>query len=134
MGGSFSEPGTLVDLSEEIRLLDASSEKLVEVGWNFKGWKLDHLVSGLMHVDDAAVFSRIFCPRCLEQGMKRLRPQDVGISLGEIGPTVRMLHSHIHITVLNVHIRPYNPNTSFALGFSLEQGCQTWAIFGPDFS
>ena len=121
MGGSFSEPGTLVDLSEEIRLLDENSGKLVEVGWNFKGWKLHDLVSGLMHVDDAVVFSRIFCPGCLEQGMKRLWPQDVGISLEEIGPTVRMLHSHIHIIGLTVHIRPYNPNTSFALGFSSEQ-------------
>ena len=117
MGGSFSEPGTLVDLNEELRILAEDSNKMCEIGWHFKNWTLTDLVSGLMHVDDAIVFSRIFCSCCLERGMKQLWPEDVGISLEETGPTVRMLQSYIHIRGVSVHIRPHNPNVSFALGF-----------------
>ena len=121
MGGSFSEPGTLVDLNEELRLVHQNVDKLKEVGWFFQGWKLENLVTGLMHVDDAVVFSKIFCHDCLETGMKKLWPEGVGISLEEVGPTVRMLHSYIHVIGDTVQIRPFNPNTSFALGFCSEQ-------------
>ena len=37
MGGPLSEPGTLVDLSENLRQLEADPEKLRELGWYFEG-------------------------------------------------------------------------------------------------
>ena len=121
MGGSFSEPGTLVDLNEELHVLHQSPERLKSVGWAFKGWRLEELVSGVMHVDDAVVFSRIFCNQCLETGVRHVWPQDVGVSLEEVGPTVRMLQSHIHVKEGRFHVRPFNPNVAFALGFTSQQ-------------
>lgn len=117
MGGSFSEPGTLVDLTEGLHVLHQHPELLETIGWAYKDWGLEDLVSGAMHVDDAVVFSRIVCTLCLETGVKKLWPKDNGVSLGEVGPTVRMLQSYIHVDGHRFHVRPFNPNTSFALGF-----------------
>ena len=36
MGGSFSEPGTLVDLNEELHVLHQRPERLSEVGWAYQ--------------------------------------------------------------------------------------------------
>ena len=130
MGGSFSEPGTLVDLNEELRRIDDSDDALQDVGWLVEGMSLEEVVTGIMHVDDALVLSKVFCTACLEKGMRRLWPSDVGISLEEVGPTVRMLQCHVHAIGVEVHVRPYNPNVPYALGFAHDQKI---ARLGPFF-
>ena len=61
MGGSLSEPSTLVDLQEEIRLRSSAEdvkgsleyllEGLSELNLDFRD-----ITQGVQHVDDAAVF------------------------------------------------------------------------------
>ena len=70
MGGALSEPSTLVDLQESIRLLcDKSAsandfDRVLPV-LSKHYLRFDRIVQGLPHVDDAGVFSKILCPSCL---------------------------------------------------------------------
>ena len=116
--GGSSEPGTLVDLSEELRIIHQSRGALHNAGWLVGVLSLEETVTGVMQVDDTLVLSTIFCTACLERGMRKVWPPDVGISLEEVGPTVCMLQCHVHVPVIGdqVHARPYNPNVYFALG------------------
>ena len=45
MGGPLSEPGTLIDLSENLRLLDCNPQLLLELGWHFDGKCFQDIVS-----------------------------------------------------------------------------------------
>ena len=61
MGGSLSEPSTLVDLQEEIRLIystedvNGSLEHLLE-GLSELNLNFQDIIQGVQHVDDAAFF------------------------------------------------------------------------------
>lgn len=71
-GGSLSEPGTLVDLNEDIFELHAGQRSLSEVGWcvGNPSLELEQVVLGLLHVDDSLLMSKILCVDCLENGIK----------------------------------------------------------------
>ena len=102
MGGALSEPSTLVDLQESIRLLcdkSASANELDRVlpGMSKHNLKFDRSVQGLQHVDDAGVFSKILCPSCLLKIVTNLWPHDVGITLEEQGPVMRFLSGILHV-------------------------------------
>ena len=113
-GGSMSEPGTLVDLSENLRLAHDNQEKLKEYGWDFGNRPIHQVVAGCMHVDDSVIFSKVMCKHCIIQGMRKLWPTDVGLELEEEGPMVRFLHSIISIHAQRIYVFPHNPNISFA--------------------
>ena len=130
MGGPLSEPGTLVDLSEDLRLLDADSERLRDLGWHFEGKCLQDVVSGLMHVDDNIVFSAMLCRDCLAKGMQRMWPADVGIEVEGLGPTLRFLSSVVHVHGYAVSVFPHNPNLGFAVDL-LQCPLQKIARLGP---
>ena len=86
MGGSFSEPATLVDLGESVyRLYTDGGNTARRVGWALDKARPDQLVQGLQHVDGAAIFSEVFCSECLLRGPQKLWPRDVGVSLEETG-------------------------------------------------
>ena len=94
MGGPLSEPGTLIDLQEPIRCAIGNKSSRFDFvglglgesgGGTLKDYRFGQIAQGVQHVDDAAVFSNILCVHCLEILVKKLWPEDVGVSI-EVGP------------------------------------------------
>ena len=83
MGGSMSEPGTLVDLNEDLHFYKNNTSELHKLGWSFENKPIDKLVTGALHVDDSVVLSKIYCMDCLAKGIKAMWPLDVGMSIEE---------------------------------------------------
>ena len=128
MGGSFSEPLTLLDLGERVYRMHNSIQLQHFVGWRCDSKRIpkqhhDHtaapkLVDGVQHVDDALVFSNVFCSECLHKGVSKLWPKDVGAKLEESGLSISFLHTTI---VVQPHtstyaITPTVVNFDFARG------------------
>ena len=95
MGGSFSEPATLIDLGHDTRKLYTQTSVQERIGWSLAGYKIEELVAGLCHVGDALLASRVFCHRCLLKGLRKLWPSDVGTNLEEFGSTVKFLQVRV---------------------------------------
>ena len=72
MGGSLSEPSTLIDLQEDVRIFagikggDKKLEDLVP-GLAATGLSFQQIVQAIQHVDDACLFSKCLCISCLER-------------------------------------------------------------------
>ena len=119
MGSSFSEPATLVDLGECIYRLYTDPAFALRIGWDCKGFRTEQVVQGLQHVDDAIVFSKILCVRCLMDGIEQLWPKDVGFSIEGEGPEVDFLAAKLCISSeasnFPVSISPKIVNLDFAL-------------------
>ena len=120
MGGSFSEPATLVDLGEDIFSLYDEDQDANISGWRITGFSLDELVQALQHVDDAFLLSLVWCTDCLYKGVLMVWPQDVGVKLEEFGPMVRFLQSTVHVVnsrFLEVLSHPFVTLFAFLLTF-----------------
>ena len=78
------------------------------------------MVAGFQHVDDALVCSKIFCEECLLNGVRKLWPEDVGVSLEGSGSHIPFLHVDVEIlndnSLFPVLITPAAPNRDFARG------------------
>ena len=48
-------------------------------------------------MDDALIGSNIFCVACLENGLRKLWPRDVEVSVEETGPKLRLLQATVTI-------------------------------------
>ena len=138
MGGSLSEPSTLVDIQEEIRLrystedVNGSLEHLLE-GLSDLNMNFQDIIQGVQHVDDAAVFSKVLCTQCLGRVMEKLWPADVGVTMEEEGQIMRMLSGVIVIEGQIVRVFPYIPNFHFCLGLSENQKIAKLGSFiGPE--
>jgi len=118
MGGSLSEPATLVDIQECIYRCSTSKQYQHSCGWQYLDYSFSDLVTGLTHVDDSLILSKIYCPQCLFDRVLRTFPKDFGMSLEETGQTIRFLSTFVFIDLHNLqaHTQPYNPNIPFALG------------------
>jgi len=126
MGGSLSEPGTLIDLQEDIRLCFNSQSYSEQCGWHLKEHNLQHipfeqLVTAVQHVDDAFPVTKIFCDKCIETRLGKTWPKDVGISVEEKGRTIRFLSSWVHFNGHDFIVLPHNPNIQFAMGVAAAQ-------------
>ena len=118
MGGSHSEPATLIDSSAFVAKLHRSPELQQHCGFAVEGLPLDAVVGGLQHVDDLLVGSRTLCCHCLETGVQRLFPPDLGFETEEAGSLVRFLGARIGEVRGRLRIEPFQPNDLFALGRS----------------
>lgn len=120
MGASISEPVTQVDLQEDVYQLHKDPRVLARTGWAHRRLPVDQIVTGLTHVDDMVIFSKIWCASCLERGSLQLFPHDVGMQKEEQGPQLRFLHAQLSVSAdvsaCPVVIQPYNPNGAFARG------------------
>ena len=117
MGGSFSEPATLVDLGEAIRQLHEDVSVQRRVGWYFANTPIEKLVMGMLHVDDSLVGSCVYCHKCLFKGVESLWPPDVGTKLEEHGSRIRFLQADVHVLHgKQIEIYPASLNHLFANG------------------
>ena len=111
--------------------LKTERSRLMEVGWFHKGWSIDTLVAGILHVDDAMIASRVFGCCCLQR-VAKVWPEDVGFSVEEEGPTMRFLNAFIHVDKYDIYIAPFNPNLKFAVGITKCQQVARLGLFlGP---
>ena len=77
---------------------------------------------GALHVDDLAVFSKVWCHKCLTKLTQRSFPSDLGFQVEEVGPTPRVLSLIVDINVdSNIRLFPNNANILFGLGIDMEQ-------------
>jgi len=119
MGGSFSEPATLLDLGTDVHKFYTDVNFQKRVGLHISGMSPRHLIVGMQHVDDAVVASKVFCEECLERGTERIWPKDVGTSIEEKGPTITFMATTI--IILPDHgfeVYPTPVNADFAKGLS----------------
>ena len=116
MGGSFSEPATLIDLGHDVAKFHLSAAKQEQVGWILPGYSPTQLIAGLLHVDDSHIASRVFCLRCLLRGV----PPDVGTSLEDSGASVQFLQAQIHVLSHGEFaVGPAAQNIDYARGSAL---------------
>ena len=118
MGGALSEPGTLVDLSEPVRLLHEMKYVQGVVDWDVDNYDVKQVVAGWQHVDDCFFCSGLLCADCIMKGVETLWPRDVGVSIEEKGDIIPFLHSTLVITPQKIFVLPSNPNVDFISGLS----------------
>ena len=116
MGGSHSEPATLVDAGAFVHKLHHDPAVLRETGLAVGGLPAESVIAGLMHVDDLLCGSRIHCADCLGRGLSRLFPPDLRFDEEERGASVRFLHTTITATSRGIEVGLHNPNELFARG------------------
>ena len=124
MGGSFSEPATLIDLQDDVLQFHHNKSTALHCAWHHPDLSPEETVMGCQHVDDALIGSTILCLSCLESGLKKLWPSDVGVSVEETGNKLRFLQAEIVIPnpkLKEYILTPYNPNIDFAKGLSEHQ-------------
>lgn len=96
MGGSFSEPATLLDLGEDVfRLYTEHRPTITRTGWSYGNYSMSEIIQGVQHVDDAIIMSCIWCSDCLLEGVQKLWSDDVGTTLEETGNNITFLHSQL---------------------------------------
>ena len=119
MGGSMSEPATLVDLGEDTRRLYVDPQVQRSSGLLYGTTPIGAIIQGLQHVDDALLMSKLWCGRCLLGALQRTWPTDCGTNLEEEGHTVRFLSAVISVgTDSSLCVRPHYVNARFARGLS----------------
>ena len=117
MGHSVSEPATSADLGHSVRAAHVGDNGKKRAGWHFPRLSFQQLVTAAIHVDDMVVCSKALCESCLFDGIVRIVPKDIGLSLEERGAVIRFLHSEIYFDLQgNAVICPYQPNLPYALG------------------
>jgi hypothetical protein len=116
MGGSFSEPATLVDLGRSIAKFYASTALQRKSGIYINGVPPDQLIQGLLHVDDCLLASKVYCKDCLLRALAVIWPSDVGTSLEAAGFEIDFLTVLIHSFADGSYfITPLPKNVNFAL-------------------
>ncbi len=83
----MSEPGTLADLGENVHKVYTNPQFAKTCGVYFDAFKnadgvcpcAFQLIQGIQHVDDALVFSKVFCSFCLFDIVRNMWPSDVGV-------------------------------------------------------
>ena len=131
MGGSLSEPGTLVDLQHDILVASIDMHTRTRVGWQFRDFTFNETITGVQHVDDCLMFSKILCPQCMLDGLAKLWPEDVGCTDEGGDCCVQMLNSFVLIRSDKVFVFPHNPNVPYAMNLTDHQ---TISRLGPFFS
>ena len=117
-GGPLSEPGTLVDLGEDVWHLQTHKDEMSRVGWKVPGkdFELRQVICGLCHVDDALLLSKILCCDCIEAGVGKMWAADVGTSKEEEGNVVRLLHTIVSVQSGKPRIISYVISLLYTLG------------------
>ena len=87
----MSAAATCIDIEMDVASLAQGNATLKRVKWFVPSaplLKSSQLVAGFQHVDDALVCSKIFCEECLLNGVRKLWPEDVGVSLEGSGNSI----------------------------------------------
>ena len=117
MGGSHSEPGTMVDVGHFVRELHSTPGIFESSGFKVGDYTLEQVLQAIQHVDDILFMSQIWCHTCVERKVKQHFPQDMGFNTEETGPKLRFLSTWLEIADDSLVVQPYQPNIQFVLGY-----------------
>ena len=94
-----------------------------KVGWKIPGkdFELRQVICGLCHVDDALSLSKVLCCDCIEAGVSKMWPADVGTSKEEEGYVVTFLHTIVSVESGRPRISPYVLSLMYTLGITNTQ-------------
>ena len=115
MGGSHSEPGTMIDVGQFVHMLYADKKTQAYSKLLVDRFEIDEILQGVQHVDDILLMSHIWCHTCIEDKIKAYFPNDMGFETEETGPKLRFLTTWISVKGCQLLIEPYQPNFEFVL-------------------
>lgn len=70
MGGSHSEPGTMVDVGFDVSRLYQDPVVATQCGFHFEGYSTDQFIQGVQHVDEILLMTQLWCASCVEKTFK----------------------------------------------------------------
>lgn len=120
MGGHMSAVATSVTLEHDVSRLYAHRDRARSLGWYVGKMPTPQVIQGIIHVDDTLIFSKTLCHRCIESGILRCWPRELGMEVEQRPPVLTFLH--ITMTLKNVVeecpvvFRPSTPNEAYAKG------------------
>ena len=96
MGGPMSAAATSIDLEHSTRRLHSDFKfrkacKLVVANASGGILSMRQTLQGILHVDDCLLGSRVLCQSCILEGLKRAWPNDIGLKVEGIGPSLQVL-------------------------------------------
>ena len=118
MGGSHSEPATLLDSGLCASRVYKRAGEARRPGWTSAAAPRGSCFMGLQHVDDFCLFSRVLCPDCIVRAVGCIMPPDLQLEEEERGEVLDFLHVRILCGWGNSAVVPRKPNVQFALGRS----------------
>ena len=121
MGSSMSEPAALTDLGGAVYETYSSLQKWKRTGLQVENLTPLQTLQAVLHVDDALAFSRVWCAMCIEKGIGKIFPPDVGTTLEGTGPQVHFLHADVAIDGISVEVTPHTDNQELAEGKAVYQ-------------
>ena len=107
MGGSHSEPATLVDSGTFVSRIHRDEAAWQHTGLAWGGLRPEKVLAGMQHVDDLLAASCIHCPDCLAKGLGRTFPADLAFEREAVGPAVRFLAVVVEAVGTRVSITPF---------------------------
>jgi hypothetical protein len=129
MGGPLSPGLTTLDLDECVRSALDSKQKSREVGWSSTSFpSVRKNVAGVIFVDDMLFFSTNVCDACLQNGIRLILPDDIGLSWEHCSmgvAAVEFLHTLVYVRECFTKetgfftVVPLDRNSDFARGKDL---------------
>jgi hypothetical protein len=120
MGNATSPPITAFDLDYNSRKMYGSKDEARRCGSFVPGMPSTRCIQALLHVDDALVFSKIFCCTCLAATIKKCWPPDVEPKLEESGHFINFLHCTVTAEENSIH----NNAVTFSLQIANHSFCK----------
>jgi hypothetical protein len=135
MGAPLSPPLTCCDLDLSIHKVRTSPEQQKRSGWYRRHTTFDQLVAGILHVDDALLYSRQLCCDCLFDGLRKNTPADVGLTLEDRSDQGTKSFDFLHhrsewpTDFSSITVAPLQRNLAYATGeeqYQKNAKCQLW--------
>ena len=128
MGNATSPAITAFDLDTNATKMYDSKQEAQRVGAYVASLPTTRCIQALLHVDDALVFSKVFCCRCLGEITKKAWPEDVEAKIEESGPSIGFLHCRVFahpnsIFTNEVTFSAQIPNEKFCKGITSTPRC-----------
>ena len=115
MGGSHSEPGTMIDVGQFVHKLYSDRSTQAYSRFLVDRFTIHEILQGVQHVDDILLMSHIWCHTCIEAKIKAYFPKDMGFETEETGPKLRFLTTWVSVNGCQLLLEPYQPNFEFVL-------------------
>ena len=110
MGGSHSEPGTMIDVGEFVAEMHSPDNYYSKFYWCIENLPLTALLQGVQHVDDILLMSQVWCSNCINKKITGYMPPDMGFEIEEQGSHLRFLTTWISTLGTEIIVEPYQPN------------------------
>ena len=123
MGGHMSAAATAITVEHDVADIYRNRARAKELGWHCGKLPTQQVIQGIVHIDDALVFSKkTLCHDCLKNGILRCFPQDIGMTIEQQNPQLTFLHVTLDvkdsIEECPIDFSPSAPNSDYSRGVS----------------